>query len=128
MIQLGLPVINAIVDRNIEPASIHDLSDGMMARLGGLTGFCDFWALQLTYAASLKPGSKTVLDGCKHLANLVHQSSQLRQQAGDMSAMSEEDLERILLEHLQRTSIDESHAITAGAPMPAPSNGDGNGD
>lgn len=125
-VRLGLPVVAAIVDRNVEPPSIHDLADGMVSRLGGLGGFCDFWAVQLTIAAQDKPGSKTVLDGCRHLAGLVHQSSQLRQQAGDMSTMSEDDLERILVEHMRRTAIpNEPRAITAGEPMPAPNGASG---
>jgi ribosomal protein L40E len=81
------------MDGRINSPHVSELAEGLITQFGGLAQFCKEWHYHITVAMKDKPGSKTVLDAFKIVANVVNSSTKHRQSAPDMEELSDAELE-----------------------------------
>lgn len=90
-------IFNALMGQMRKPIDaphISEMVEQVMTCFGGTQAFAEFYHDQIIKASVRAPGSKTVLDGCKAIAQMVSQSTKHRHTAPDVSMLTDEDLER----------------------------------
>lgn len=78
----------------IDAPHISEMVEQVLHKFGGVEAFATFYYDQMMKAAVRTPGSKTVLDACKAVTQMVNNSTKHRHTAPDVSLLSDEDLER----------------------------------
>lgn len=90
----GMADLSKLSRQKIESPHISQACEALINKFGGLEGFTRFYYGQVMQAAETDPGSRTVLEACKTILNLISASTEHRKSAPDVVDLSDDDLER----------------------------------
>ena len=85
-------------------SSVATLCNGLYDLEGGIQGFCQVWHEQFHEAIDRNPGSKTVLDFCRGMANLLIRANEEQGARSDLDEMTDgqlmEEVKRLIKQEL----------------------------